>query len=75
MYNNFLQKTQNKKKSIKVAMISMHASPISELGGYKSGGMNLYVKEIVKIANIIFSKYLIFKQSTIENIESVYIKI
>lgn len=46
MYNNFLQKTQNKKKSIKVAMISMHASPISELGGYKSGGMNLYVKEI-----------------------------
>ena len=47
MYNNFIYKTLNKKESIKVAMISMHASPISELGGYKSGGMNLYIKEYV----------------------------
>ncbi len=45
MHNDFINKEQNK-KSLKVAMISMHASPVAELGGYKSGGMNLYVKEI-----------------------------
>jgi D-inositol-3-phosphate glycosyltransferase len=30
----------------KIAMISMHASPLAQLGGDKSGGMNLYIKEI-----------------------------
>jgi D-inositol-3-phosphate glycosyltransferase len=45
MHNNFISKKQNK-KSLNIAMISMHASPVAELGGYKSGGMNLYVKEI-----------------------------
>ena len=45
MNNHFIDKAKNK-KPLKVAMISMHASPVAELGGYKSGGMNLYVKEI-----------------------------
>tara|TARA_Y100001970_G_scaffold269087_1_gene361124 strand:- start:58805 stop:60070 length:1266 start_codon:yes stop_codon:yes gene_type:complete len=45
MYNNLMQQKENN-QDLKVAMISMHASPLAELGGYKSGGMNLYVKEI-----------------------------
>ena len=45
MYNNLMQQKENN-QDLKVAMISMHASPVAELGGYKSGGMNLYVKEI-----------------------------
>ncbi len=40
-----MQQKENN-QDLKVAMISMHASPVAELGGYKSGGMNLYVKEI-----------------------------
>ena len=40
-----MQQKENN-QDLKVAMISMHASPLAELGGYKSGGMNLYVKEI-----------------------------
>ncbi len=45
MYNNLMQQKENN-QDLKVAMISMHASPVAELGSYKSGGMNLYVKEI-----------------------------
>ena len=45
MYNKLMQQKENN-QDLKVAMISMHASPVAELGGYKSGGMNLYVKEI-----------------------------
>ena len=32
----------------KIAMVSMHASPLAQLGGDKSGGMNLYIKEIAQ---------------------------
>jgi D-inositol-3-phosphate glycosyltransferase len=46
MNKNIFEQSSLEKKQIKVAMISMHASPIARLGGYKSGGMNLYIKEI-----------------------------
>jgi D-inositol-3-phosphate glycosyltransferase len=46
MNNHVVEQSNLGNKPIKVAMISMHASPIARLGGYKSGGMNLYIKEI-----------------------------
>ena len=46
MNKNIFTQSNVEKKPIKVAMISMHASPIAKLGGFKSGGLNLYIKEI-----------------------------
>jgi D-inositol-3-phosphate glycosyltransferase len=31
-----------------LALISMHTSPLAPLGGYKTGGMNVYVREVAR---------------------------
>ena len=67
MYNNFIHKTPNKRESIKIAMISMHASPISALGGYKSGGMNLYIKEIALRLAKLGAKVDIYTRNDVDN--------
>ena len=31
-----------------LALISLHTSPLAPLGGYKTGGMNVYVRELAR---------------------------
>jgi D-inositol-3-phosphate glycosyltransferase len=36
------------KMQLHIAMLSVHASPIAELGGTKTGGMNVYIREFAQ---------------------------
>ena len=33
----------------RIALLSLHTSPLATLGGKKTGGMNVYVREIARV--------------------------
>jgi len=35
-------------ESVRVAMLSVHSSPLAKLGGKEAGGMNVYVRELAR---------------------------
>src|SRR3954463_16025222 len=34
------------RRTMRIAMLSIHSSPIAQLGGKEAGGMNVYVREL-----------------------------